>query len=140
MKIPPDDWKGTFGGRLGMTYTETEPGRAVAFLDVRPEHCNPPGVCHGGAVFAFADDSMGGALHPLCPPGHLPTSTQVNIHFVRSSRPGERLRVEARVLSHGQRTALLESRVEDGQGRLVALLTASYLFVEARYADAPGEE
>jgi len=115
-----------------MAYESVEPGQAVATLDVAPEHCNPPGVCHGGALFTLADDSMGAALHPLCPEGKHPTSVQVGIHFARSARPGDRLRAESRVLSHGRRTALLETRIEDDAGRLVALVTASCLFVEAR--------
>ncbi len=132
MQIPPDTWKGTFGERLGMAYEVAEAGRTVATLEVRPEHCNPPGVCHGGALFTLADDSMGGALHPLCPEGTHPTAVQVGVHFARSARPGDRLRAEARVLSRGRRTALLEARIEDASGRLVALVTASFLFVEAR--------
>ena len=132
MKIPPDVWIDTFGHRLGMTFEEARPGYAEAVLEVGPEHCNPNGVCHGGAVFTLADDSMGGAAHPLCPPGCVPASTQVTIHFARSARAGDTLRAKTTVLSHGRRTALLESRVTDAQYRLVALLTAGYLFVEAR--------
>lgn len=136
MKIPPDVWRGTFGHRLGIEFKKAEPGLTEAELVIRPEHCNPTGVCHGGALFAFADDTMGGATHPLCPPGTVPTSTQVDIHFARSVRAGEKLRVVTRALSHGRRTALIESRITDEQDRLVALLTASYLFVEERSGPA----
>ena len=58
------------------------------------------------------------------------TSNQLNIHLARSARPGDRITAEARVLSQGRRTALLESRLTDEEGRLVALVTASCLFVE----------
>lgn len=130
MRIPPDTWEGTFGQALGMAYERAEPGSASASLEVRPEHCNPPGVCHGGALFTLADDAMGAALHPLCPEGTLPTATHVGIQFSRSARPGALLRVEARVLSHGRRTAVVQARLEDGEGRLVALASGSFLFVE----------
>ena len=130
--IPPANWPGTFGGRLGMTYVRTDCGHAVAELVVQPEDCNPPGVCHGGAIFTLADDAMGAAIHPLCPPGTVPTSAQVNIHYARSSRPGDVLRADVHVLSHGRKTAVLEAKVTDGDDRLVALVTASYLFVAAR--------
>ncbi len=132
MKIPPDTWKGTYAHRLGMEHGPNEPGRAQASLEVAPHHCNPNGVCHGGAIFTLADDSMGAAIHPLCPAGKVPAATQVGIHYVRSARPGDRLEVDTQVLSHGRRTALVESRVTDAKQRLVALLTASYLFVEPR--------
>ena len=134
MKIPSDSWKQTHGCQLGITYEQTEPGRTVASLQVGPQHCNPVGVCHGGVIFALADDSMGGALHPLCPEGKLLTSAQVNVHYVSSARPGDCLRVESRVTNRTRRTALVESRVNGRDDRLVALLTATYLFVEPRYA------
>ena len=38
------------------------------------------------------------------------------------------------MVSHGRRTAVVESKISNEQGQLVALLTASYLFVGARYA------
>ena len=132
MNVPPDNWPATFGGALGVRYEHVEPGLARASLEVRPEHCNPPGVCHGGALFTLADDAMGAALHPLCPEGTVPTATHVGVQFVRSARPGDRLTVETRVLSHGRRTATLQSRIEDGDERLVALASGSFLFVEVR--------
>jgi uncharacterized protein (TIGR00369 family) len=139
-EVPPEHWKDSFGYRLGIHYEAVEPGHVVASLEILPEHCNPSGVCHGGVIFSLADDTMGAALFPLSPEGHLPTSAQVNIHYSRSARPGDRLRVEARVLTHGRRTAVVEARVTDARGRLVSLLTASCLFVEARHVgEAQGE-
>ncbi len=140
MKIPPNTWQGTFGDRLGMEFTLAEPGHTEANLLVKPEHCNPNRTCHGGAMFTLADDSMGGAAHPLCPEGHVPTATQVNIHYARSAREGDRLKVVTKVVSHGRRTAVLESRITNEQGLLVALLTASYLFVGARYVASEESE
>ncbi len=130
--MPPDNWQTTFGGRLGMKYVDAGPGHAVAELTVLPEHCNPPGVCHGGALFTLADDTMGAAIHPLCPPGTVPTSAQVSVNYARSTRPGDLLRAEATVLSHGRTAAVLEARVLDTERRLVALVSASYMFVTAR--------
>ena len=125
-------WQGSFGQRLGMKYLKVEGGQALAELDLKPEHCNPNGICHGGALFTLADDSMGAAAFSIAPEGLVPTSSQINIHFVRSARPGERLLAATRVLSSGRRTAVLETRLEDQAGRLVALLSATYLFVEPR--------
>jgi uncharacterized protein (TIGR00369 family) len=123
-----------------MTFEAAAPGHTEATLKIAAEHCNPNRVCHGGAIFTLADDSMGGAVHPLCPPGYVPAATQVNVHYARSVRAGDTIRVSTDVLSHGRRTAVVESRVTDGDGRLVALLSASYLIVRARYAGEPDEE
>ncbi|MDP7034734.1 MAG: PaaI family thioesterase [Planctomycetota bacterium] len=132
MMKPPESWKGSFGDRLGMEYEHFEPGHTVASFVVTEVHRNPPGVCHGGAVFTCADDTMGAAVFPLSPEGTLPTANQVDIRLVRSAQPGERLRAESRVIHHGRRTAVAESRVTDEEGRLVALATGSFLFVETR--------
>jgi len=138
MKIPPENWPGTYGHRLGHTFTISEPGHTVVEVELTDAHCNPAGVCHGGALFTLADDAMGGAVHSLCPAGVVPTAVQSGVHYVRSVRPGERVRAEVHVLTHGKRTAMAEARVTDSQGRLVALLTGSFMFVEARYRE-PGE-
>lgn len=130
MEVPPRIWKDSFGGKLGMVYEEAEPGHVKASLEVRPEHCNPVGICHGGLITAFADDTTGASLHPLCPDGMVFSTTQLNVHFVRSARPGDRLLAETCVLSQGRRTALVECRVRNGEGKLVALVTSSVLFVE----------
>ncbi len=126
------EWQGSFGQRLGMEYLKVDAGEAEAELELRPEHCNPNGVCHGGALFTLADDSMGAAAYSITPKGKVPTSVQVNIHFARSARAGDRLLARTHVLSSGKRTLVLESRIEDDQGNLVALLSASYMFVVPR--------
>jgi uncharacterized protein (TIGR00369 family) len=132
MTRPPSAWDGTHADRLGLDYERFEDGLAVANLEVRSEHRNPPGICHGGAIFTLADDTMGAAVFGVAPAGHLPTATAIDIRFTRSARPGDRLRAEARVLTHGSRTAVAESRVTDEEGRLVALATGSFLFVAPR--------
>ncbi len=125
-------WEGTFGHWLGIEYDKVEGGVAEGSVKIEPRHCNPNGVCHGGAMFALADDTMGAAAFSVAPQGTVPTSLQVNIHFSRSARPGDVLLVRTRVVSSGKRTAILESEILDEKKRLVALLTASYMFVEPR--------
>ncbi len=44
-----------FAGTLGIRLTSMANDRVTAELDVRDELCTVPGVCHGGALMAFAD-------------------------------------------------------------------------------------
>ena len=132
MKIPPDSWKDTFGERLGLHFDRVAPGEAEASWLVAPEHCNPPGVCHGGALFTFADDTMGAAVHGIVPEGRVPTSTQASVNFVRAGRPGDHLTARSRVISKGPRSALVESRVEDADGRLLLFVTSQFRFISRR--------
>jgi len=129
---PHPAWQGTFGANLGIAYEVMEPGRAVSTLQVRQEHLNPPGVCHGGVVFAMADDCMGAAIFGLVPEGHVPTVAQMNVHFMRSVRKGSVLTATATVASQGRRVAVIEARVHDEQQRQTALLTCTCMFVPAR--------
>jgi uncharacterized protein (TIGR00369 family) len=126
------EWQGSFGQRLGMEYLRVGDGEAQAELVLGSEHCNPNGICHGGAIFTLADDSMGAAAFSITPQGKVPTSVQVNVHFARSARAGDRLLAKTRVLSSGKHMLVLETRIEDDQANLVALLSASYMFVVPR--------
>ena len=44
-----------FPGTLGVRITSANPDRVTAELDVRDDICTVPGICHGGALMAFAD-------------------------------------------------------------------------------------
>ncbi len=125
-------WTDSFGNDLGMEYLRVEDGYAEAELRIERRHCNPNGVCHGGAVFTLADDSMGAAAFSVAPRGTVPASVQVGAHFARSATAGDTLRVRTRVVYSGRRTAVLQSEVVDQDSRTVALLSASYMFVEPR--------
>ena len=39
---------------LGISIELAEPGKAVATMTVRADHCNGLGVCHGGLIFTLA--------------------------------------------------------------------------------------
>jgi uncharacterized protein (TIGR00369 family) len=53
---------------LGFTVDEAMGGRAVASMEVGPQHANPMGTLHGGVLCDLADAAMGMAFVPTLAP------------------------------------------------------------------------
>ena len=112
---------------LGFTVIEDTGTSATAELPLEGLVVNSLGQAHGGALVSVADALMAN----LCgPPMDLrgvqqAVTVDLHVHFLRPAR-GERLRFVARMLQRGNRLAFAECRVEDGDGRLAAHVTASY--------------
>ena len=62
-----------FPATLGIRITSAAPDGVTAELDVRDELCTVPGICHGGALMAFAIHSA--PLAPHEPPAGAGTTT-----------------------------------------------------------------
>lgn len=96
-------------------------GSSEAELDVTPEALNAGGVVQGGAIFTLADFAFAGAANAEAPEGERMVMMSSSITVVRPGT-GARLRAETRTLSRGRRTGLFETRIFDGEERLVAVV------------------
>jgi acyl-CoA thioesterase len=114
-----------FGRLLGLRRLELDDGRATYRLTVRPELLNPHGVLHGGVAFALADTAMGAALHTRLAPGERGTTVEIKIQYIRPVAAGD-LVAEARLVERTRRLGILEARVRDPGGRVVALATGTF--------------
>lgn len=121
----PDPGVGPFAGLLGIERTVTQDGRARFELSTRPEHMNPHGVVHGGAIYALVDYAMGGALTSRLEAGERCATLEIKINYL-APVSGGRLVAEARVVARGGRVAVLEATVHGDEARLVALATGSF--------------
>lgn len=113
--------KDVFATAAGIEIVEAEAGRAVARMTVGPAHLNAGGRTQGGALFTLADLAIAVAANMH---GTLAFSTTSNISFLRGSGPGETLTAEARELYLHPRMANYQCDVRNGQGELVAQMTA----------------
>ena len=96
----------------------------VLSLTVTPEHTNGVGVCHGGIIFLLAD-SASGIWANTAAAGSSWVTTDSQIRFVASARPGDVLEARCRLRwSSGTSTAQYETRVRVGE-RLVAVVDAT---------------
>ncbi|GAA3222957.1 hotdog fold thioesterase [Pseudonocardia petroleophila] len=111
---------------LGFTLLEVESGRVVFGLEPQEYHFNPIGSVHGGVFATLLDSAAGCAVHSALPAGVGYTSLDLSVKFLRglgaTSGP---VRCEGLVVHLGGRTALAESRLYDGEGRLCAHATSS---------------
>jgi uncharacterized protein (TIGR00369 family) len=96
----------------------------------RPQFCNPAGFIQGGFLAAMLDDTMGPAMF-IFGEGRVFTPTiDLHVSFLSPARPGP-LYGEGQVVQAGKSIALLEGRLMDLSGTLVARGTASARLVAA---------
>ena len=119
---------------LGATLGPITPGTAE--ISVRPHAAisQQHGFVHAGAVTAIADSAAGYAALSLMPPGSGVLSTEFKINLLAPA-VGDRIVARGRVVKAGRTLTVAQSEVfaeTDGQEKLVALLTATMMTVEAR--------
>jgi uncharacterized protein (TIGR00369 family) len=105
-------------------------GRAELTMELRPQHFNPQGIVHGGIITALADTAIGLALRSQLRPGLTHRTAQLNVHFLVKGE-GSRLVGRGRSVHLGQRMGYGESEVLDGQGRLLARASGTFIVLPA---------
>ncbi len=108
-----------FPNHLGVKVLELSPGYARVSLAVDDKMTNIHRITHGGVVFTVADVALGLASNSY---GRDAVAVNVNISFVRASKPGDTLTATAREEHRGRRMAGYNVKVEDQNGRLVAVV------------------
>jgi uncharacterized protein (TIGR00369 family) len=106
---------------IGFRLVEVEEGRAVFELEPAEHQYNPFGTLHGGVTAGVIDAATGCAVHSTLPKGAGFTSLEIKVNYVRpvTTETGL-LRCEGRVVHTGNRIALAEGKVTDGEGKLYA--------------------
>ncbi|KJS71282.1 MAG: phenylacetic acid degradation protein [Desulfotomaculum sp. BICA1-6] len=102
---------------LGVELIELAPGYARVSLTLDEKMTNIHHITHGGVVFTVADVALGLASNSHGPSA---VAVNVNINYIRPSKPGDILTATAREEHLGRRTASYRIKVEDQQGKLVA--------------------
>jgi acyl-CoA thioesterase len=125
MPPAPDPGVGPLAGILGIRSTSMASGRSTFALTVGASHMNPYGVVHGGVVYTLVDYAMGGAVTSELAAGERCSTLEVKINYLAAATGGS-LVAEASVVTRTRRIAVLEARVHDEGGRLIALATGTY--------------
>jgi len=106
-----------FPASLGVKLVALAPGYARVSLTLDEKMTNIHNITHGGVVFTVADVALGLASNCHGPSA---VAVNVNINYIRPSKPGDILTATAREEHLGRRTASYLIKVEDQQGKLVA--------------------
>jgi uncharacterized protein (TIGR00369 family) len=114
---------------LGMVCIDkSEPGRTVWRMVADERFGNPVGIVQGGFLAAFADSSMGAASVTFARDRKVfSANAEMKISFLKAVPVGSELTCTAYVLSGGKRAAFVEAEVIDGDGRLVAKASSTYI-------------
>ena len=114
----------------GLNLVSVGEGQAELTLELLPHHFNPQGIVHGGMITAIADTSIGLALRSKLRPGLTHRTAQLNVHFLAKGE-GSRLVGRGLAIHLGQRMGYGEAEVLDGDGRLLARATATFIVLPA---------
>lgn len=119
-----------FAVLMGVTFTEAEPNKVVATMVVREDLCTLGHTIHGGAVMAFADSVGAAATVINLPPEAKGTTTiESKTNFVGAAKAGSTVIATATPVHLGRRTHVWHTRIETGEGRLVAIVTQTQLIL-----------
>ena len=107
-----------YAKHLGATVEIVKPGHCRVYLTITEDMTNFHGTTHGGIIFSIGDIAFGAASNSH---GQIAVALDVNICFLKASKPGDRLIAEAKEQHLGGKTALYEISVKDEKsGALIA--------------------
>ncbi|HXQ09603.1 MAG TPA: PaaI family thioesterase [Caulobacteraceae bacterium] len=116
-----------FAALMDVRFVEADREHVMASLVVREELCTAGHIIHGGALMAFAD-TVGAAATALNLPGGAGTTTlESKTNFLSAGPVGAALVATATPIHRGRRTQVWQTRIETGQGKLVAIVTQTQM-------------
>ncbi len=101
-------------------------GETTFAMKVRHELTNLSGILHGGAVGSLIDMAMNLACFSL---GKQATVLGFNTNFLLGAKEGDTVKASAKVLHNGKSTMVVESRVTDHEGKLLAKARGTFFVV-----------
>ncbi len=121
--------EGRFPELLGVEYIEVSRERAVVRLPFRKAVTMPYGHMHGGAIAALTDTAAGAVTAAGLRGGQTFTTVELKLNLISAVKAGGATAV-AVPLHWGRRTAVIEVRVSDDGGKLVAIFTCTQMLVQ----------
>ncbi len=110
--------KDQFAAHLGAKVEILEPGHCRVSMTIKEWMTNFLGMTHGSVIFAVSDMAFGAASNSH---GQTAVALNVDISFLKASKPGDQLVAEAKEVHGGGRMALYDIKVHNAQtGELIA--------------------
>jgi uncharacterized protein (TIGR00369 family) len=118
---------GLFPGLMGVEIREAGQEKVVASLLVRPDLCTAGGVCHGGALMAFADTVGAVGTVMNLPAGARTTTIESKTNFMGAAPVNTRIVSESIPLHRGRTTQVWQTTIRSEAGKLVAVVTQTQM-------------
>jgi uncharacterized protein (TIGR00369 family) len=126
--------RGTMIDWIGYRLRELHDGRAVAEIDFRPDLTQVTGLFHAGAILTLADTTATWAsLSIIDPnaavdPANFSFTVQISANMIGNTAAGK-LIAEAVTVHPGRTTHVIETKIHDQAGKLIAVVTTTHLIV-----------
>lgn len=118
-----------FREAMGLKKVEAGDGRAKCEMEVQPFHNNILGILHGGVLFSIADTTSGMAV--LTVAGDHVNTVSGNINYLRPGKDTAKIVAEAEVVKCGSTLAVVDCRIMDDKGVLLATTTMTFYIFAA---------
>jgi uncharacterized protein (TIGR00369 family) len=118
---------------VGLELTTMERGRATFHLTARPEHASPLGTLQGGILCVLADAAMGAAYASLLEDDESFATLELKTNYLKPVWSG-RITATAEVLKAGRTIGLVDCRMTDEGGSLVAHATSTCMTLRGEQA------
>ena len=118
---------------LHMNFSIVHVSLGKVIFQGRPQntHLNPMGTVHGGWYATILDSALGCAVHTMLPAGRGYTTSQLNLHLVRSIPLGvARVQAVGEVVHCGRQLATVEGQLLGPDGSLYAHATCTCLIFD----------
>lgn len=112
---------------FGMELRSVQLGEVVFACTPDEAAYNPIGAVHGGLMCTLLDSVTGCAVQTTLPVGTGYTSLEIKVSYLRAVRRGDELVATGRVTKPGRRAAFADGEIRDGEGRLVATASSTFL-------------
>jgi len=118
---------------LGLRFVEVAEGSVTLAMPASLWFCTGFGTFYGGALVAFADTAINSALTTTLPSGTSFGTLDLKVNFLRPVTPdGRELVARATVEQRGRTIAVTTCRVDDADGKRVAMATGSAMISSGR--------
>lgn len=120
-----------FNDYVGIQFLEVNENGCTAILNNREQlHNSMEGVVHGGVTYTLADAVMGYAAAPHVNGVQQAVTVECKINYLRPAR-GPVLKAVSNVVRRGGKIIVVEAKVMEENGELVAIALGTYARVHA---------
>lgn len=118
---------------LGLRFIEAAEGAVTLSMPASLWFCTGFGTFYGGALVALADTAINSAVTTTLPPGTSFGTLDLKVNFLRPVTPdGRELVARATVEQRGRTIAVTTCRLDDANGKRVAMATGSAMISPGR--------
>jgi uncharacterized protein (TIGR00369 family) len=126
---------------LGLRFVDVVEGSVTLATPASLWFCTGFGTFYGGVLTALADAAINAAVTTTLPPGASFGTLDLKVNFLRPPVPdGRGILTRATVEQRGRTIAVSTARIDDADGRRVAMATGSAMISEGRRWPTQGDQ